>query len=138
MLDLMVDCSQNLPGKIGYPSSPVPCSDPISALFSVTPCPPGHSFTVSIFLPVCQVFDALSPVQPSSLCLCYLPVHPTFLPFHRPATPKISSPTVHLSHTMPHLIPLSQLIVFPCGGGVEEDEEHRVGHGSNPTETLFS
>lgn len=34
------------------------------ALFSLPLVPPGHSFMVSIFSPVCQVFDGLSPAQP--------------------------------------------------------------------------
>lgn len=38
---------------------------------------------------------------------------------------------------MPHLMPLFQLIGFPLGGGVVEDEEAGAGHGSNPAGTLF-
>lgn len=63
MLSFMVDCLQGLPGKLGYLKSlsPVPL---IFALFSLPLVPPGHSFMVSIFSPVCQVFDGLSPAQP--------------------------------------------------------------------------
>lgn len=61
MPSLMVGRLQVLPGKMGYLSSPSLCR-PLYPLFSA-PYPPGHSFIVSTFSPVYQVFDGLSPVQ---------------------------------------------------------------------------
>lgn len=136
MLSFMVDCLQGLPGKLGYLKSlsPVPL---IFALFSLPLVPQA---TPSWF-PSSHLFARSSMVchLPSlSICLALLSSgSPTFQPFHLPATLRVTSPTVHRSHRMPHLIPLCQLLRFPCGGGgVEEDKEDRVGHGSNPAGTL--
>lgn len=137
MLSFMVDCLQ--PGsarKVGLSEITLSCAV-IFALFSLplvpqaTPSwfPSSHLFARSLM--VCHL--------PSlSICLALLSSGPpTFQPFHLPATLRVTSPTVHRSHRMPHLIPLCQLLRFPCGGGgVEEDKEDRVGHGSNPEGTL--
>lgn len=112
------------------------------ALFSLSPAsptPPGHSFMASashLFARSSMVYHLFSLSRCLSLSLLS-PGSPTFQPFHLLATLRVTS-TVHLSHMMPHLIPLCQLLGFPWGGGVEEDKEDRVGHGSNPAETLCS
>lgn len=132
MLSLMVGHLQGLPGKMGYLSSPSSHPSPLpSFLCSMSPGPLLHAFHLLTCLPGLQWFDTCSASLLS-------PGPPTFQPFHLPATSRVTSPTVCLSHMMPHLIPLCQLLGFPCGGGVEEDEEDRVGHGSNPAETLCS
>lgn len=122
MLGLMVGCLQGLPGKVGG-SELTLLRASTSALSSLPPPPRPlpHSLhlTPSHLVAVC-------------LSLCSLPVH-------LPACPFICWPLSycpHVTHDAPPDLCLSSSDFRVVGWGVEEDEEARAGHGSNPAETL--
>lgn len=127
--------------KEGYLSSSSPVPSPLPSF--LCPLPPPLPQAIPSWFPPLTCLPGLQWFITCSACLAVSlsllsPGSPTFQPFHLLATLRVTSPTVHLSHMMPHLIPLCQLLGFPWGGGVEEDKEDRVGHGSNPAETLCS
>lgn len=109
------------------------------ALFSLPPASPPPQATPSWFPPSHQVFNGLSPVQPVSLSLSAIS-RSTYLP----ALSSAGHLESHFSYCPPvtHDAPPDPFVsaswISVGWGCVEEDKEDRVGHGSNPAETLCS